>query len=76
MDPGFAPGFGGRWKRRLLSLPVALAHFLMLTWAGLAPGTGGGNSDTIAEFAAAVLDKDPAGYDRVRHALRIAGLAE
>ncbi len=48
----------------------------MLTWAGLAPGTGGGNSDTIAEFAAAVLDKDPAGYDRVRHALHIAGLPE
>ncbi len=48
----------------------------MLTWAGLAPGTGAGNNGTIAEFAAAVLDKDPAGYDRVRHALHIAGLPE
>ncbi len=46
----------------------------MLTWAGLAPGAGGGNNDTIAEFAAPVLDKDPAEFDRVRHALRIAGL--
>ncbi len=54
----------------------ARAHFLMLNWAGLAPGTGGGNSDKIAEFAAAFLDKDPAGYDRVRHALCIAGLPE
>ncbi len=48
----------------------------MLTRAGLAPRTGGGNNDTIAEFAAAVLSKDPAGNDRVRHALRIAGLPE
>ncbi len=48
----------------------------MLTWAGLAPGTGGGNSDTIAEFAAAVPYKDPAEFDRIRKALRIAGLPE
>jgi hypothetical protein len=48
----------------------------MPTCAGLAPGTGGGNDDTIAEFAEAVPDKEPAGYDRIRHALRIAGLPE
>ena len=48
----------------------------MLTWAGLAPGRGGGNNDTIAEFAEAVPYKDPAGFDRIRHALRIAGLPE
>ncbi len=59
-----------------MSLSVARAHFLMLTWACLAPGTGGGNNDTIAKFAAAVLDRDPAEFDRVRHALHIAGLPE
>ncbi len=31
---------------------------------------------TIAQFAKAVPYMDPAGYDRVRHALRIAGLPE
>ena len=48
----------------------------MLTCAGLAPGTGGGHNDTIAEFAEVALDNDPAGYDRIRHASHIAGLTE
>jgi hypothetical protein len=38
-----------------LSLSVAPAHFFVLTWAGLAPGTGGSNNDTIAEVAALLL---------------------
>ena len=37
-------------------------------------GNGRGNNDTIAEFAAAVPDQDPAEFDRIRNALRIAGL--
>ncbi len=43
---------------------------------GLVPRTGGSDNHTIAEFAKALPYKDPAGYDRVRHALRIAGLPE
>ena len=57
-------------------MSVAPTHLLVLTCAGLVPGTGGGNNDTIADFAAAVLDKNPAGYDHVRQALRIAGLPD
>ncbi len=52
------------------------ANFLVPERSGLVPGTGGSNNDTIAEFAEAALDKNPAGYDRVRHALHIAGLPE
>ncbi len=48
----------------------------MLTCAGLVPGTGGGNNDTIAQFAKAVPDKEPVELDRIRNALRIAGLPE
>ncbi len=48
----------------------------MLACAGLAPGTGGGNNDTIAQVAKAVPYKDPAEFDRIRNALRIAGLPE
>ena len=48
----------------------------MLTCVGLAPGTGGGHNDTIAQFAEAVPDKEPAGYDRVRHAARTANLPD
>ena len=53
----------------------------MLTCAGLAPGMGGGHNDTIAndtiaQIAKAAPDKDPAGYGRVRHASRIAGLPD
>ena len=39
-------------------------------------GNGSGNNETIAEFAGAVPYKDPAEFDRIRNALRIAGLPE
>ncbi|MCH8242885.1 MAG: hypothetical protein IH897_09770 [Planctomycetes bacterium] len=44
--------------------------------AGLAPGTGGSHNDTITQFAEAAPNKDPAEFDRIRNALRIAGLPE
>ncbi len=43
---------------------------------GLVPRTGGSNNDAIAEFAKAVPYKDPAEFERIRHALRSAGLPE